>query len=59
MHQNIGNNSDHFCGDECCHGAVRAIVDVDKNNTEQLHSILPDSGADASIFPASLLGKGH
>ena len=38
-------------------------MDVDNDSvagtSEELHSILIDSGADASIFPAYLLGKGQ
>ena len=39
-----------------CSGVVRT---VGRNDSEKLHAILLDSGAAASIFPVSLLRKGH
>ena len=36
----------------------RTVVGGSVESSEQLHSILIDSGADASIFPVSLLGLG-
>lgn len=57
----IGDSADDEC-DECfCDGAVRTISDVsmDDGRLEEVHNILLDSGADASIFPASLLGRGR
>ena len=41
-----------------CSGVVRT-VGSSCSDSEKLHTILLDSGADASIFPVSLLGKGH
>ena len=41
-----------------CSGAVRT-VGSSCSDSEKLRTILLDSGADASIFPVSLLGKGH
>ena len=48
--------------DECrFDGAIRTVVDSDdacENSCDETYTILLDSGADASIFPASLLNKG-
>ena len=41
-----------------CSGVVRT-VGSSCSDSEKLHTILLDSGADASIFPVNLLGKGH
>ena len=65
----IGDSSDECddsCSvasdDACCFsGAVRTMVeqfDVGCSDFESLN-ILIDSGADASIFPSSVLGRGH
>ena len=54
----IGDTSDDSCCEELCNGVIRTVVSGDGECSEQLHSILIDSGADASIFPASLLGLG-
>ena len=51
----------HFIGDsEDCmmNGFVRAVVDEMDDSGEELYNILIDSGADASIFPMSLIGRG-
>jgi hypothetical protein len=46
--------------DDClCNGFVRAVVDEMDDVGEELHSILIDSGADASILPLSLLDRGY
>jgi len=46
--------------DDClCNGFVQAVVDEMDDVGEELHSILIDSGADASIFPLSLLDRGY
>ena len=46
--------------DECVgDGFVRAVVEEIDDESEELHTILIDSGADASIFPVSLLGRGN
>ena len=54
-------DSDVDC-DECCFdGAIRTVVDSDDacgNSCDETYTILLDSGADASIFPASLVNKG-
>ena len=54
VHFFIGDVEDdlHFTGH------VRAVIDEMSDNDEELYNILVDSGADASIFPVSLLGKG-
>ena len=48
--------------DECCFdGAIRTVVDSDdacETSCDETYTILLDSGANASIFPASLLNKG-
>ena len=54
----IGDTSDDSCCEELCNGVIRTVVSGDGECSEQLHSILIDSGADASIFPASLIGLG-
>ena len=55
------DDSDVDC-DECCFdGAIRTVVDSDDacgNSCDETYTILLDSGADASIFPASLVNKG-
>ena len=54
----IGDTSDDSCCEELCNGVIRTVVSGDGECSEQLHSILIDSGADSSIFPASLIGLG-
>ena len=62
MFMAVSNVVHHFIGDsEDCmmDGFVRAVVDeMDDNYCEELYNILIDSGADASIFPISLIGRG-
>lgn len=56
VHYFIGDSSDSddiFSG-----GFVRAVADEKDDVGEEMHTILIDSGADASIFPVSLLEKG-
>ena len=55
MHFFIGDIEDEF--QATCH--VRAVVDEMDDSDEELFNILVDSGADASIFPVSVLGKGR
>eukprot|EP00435_Cladocopium_sp_Y103_P066687 s792_g29.t1 len=65
VHHFIGDSSDEsmdVCKDLCCFdGAVRTVLDVGVEScadvSEDLHSILIGSGADASIFPSSLFNK--
>ena len=63
VHHYIGDDLDDCVDDFSFSGAIRTVVDVDNDSvagtSEELHSILIDSGADASIFPAYLLGKGQ
>ena len=40
-------------------GHVRAVIDEMSDSGEEMFNILLDSGADASIFPVTLLGKGR
>ena len=56
----IGDSGDDAFGECFFNGSVRTISNdgVDSNRLEEVHHILLDSGADASIFPASLLGRG-
>ena len=60
VHFYIGDSDDEFLED----GVIRTIIEEldDDSGSEQpvepLYDILLDSGADASIFPVSLLGKG-
>ena len=60
VHFYIGDSDDEFRED----GVIRTIIEEldDDSGSEQpvepLYDILLDSGADASIFPVSLLGKG-
>ena len=55
VHYFIGDSSD---SDDVLSGCVRAVVDEMDDVGEEMHTILIDSGADASIFPVSLLEKG-
>eukprot|EP00435_Cladocopium_sp_Y103_P029077 s3541_g7.t1 len=68
VHHYIGDSSTDdsvdVCRDLCCFdGAVRTVLGASVESfgerCEELHSILIDSGADASIFPSSLFDKGH
>ena len=54
VHFFIGDDSDV---EFSCSGMVRTVGAT--CDDQKLHTILLDSGADASIFPVSLLGKGH
>lgn len=56
----VGDSADDACDDGCFfNGAVRITADgiVGGDRLEEIHNILLNSGADASIFPAGLLGK--
>ena len=67
VHHYIGDSSDDsmdVCRELCCFdGSVRAVSGADGDSCseriEEVHSILIDSGADASIFPSSLFDKGR
>ena len=52
----IGDSMDGCDADEFSDGCVRTVLSA--SETEQQFGILIDSGADASIFPRSLLGLG-
>lgn len=57
----IGDCS-YECDDECCFcGAVRTVVEncAESSNDGETFNNLIDTGADASIFPSSVLGKGQ
>ena len=64
-HLNGGIHVVHFFVGDCsddeflCSDMVRTVGAACDDDPEKLHTILLDSGADASIFPVSLLGKGH
>ena len=56
----IGDSSEDACDESFFSGAVRTISNesMASERLEEVHDILLDSGADASIFPSSLLGRG-
>ena len=54
LHFFIGDSDDDFQR----MGHVRAVIDEMSDSGEEMFNILLDSGADASIFPVSLLGRG-
>ena len=62
VHHYIGDDLDDCVDDFSFNGAIRTVVDVDNDSvagtSEELHSILIDSGADASIFPSVSAWKG-
>jgi len=55
LHYFIGDGDDDFQS----MGHVRAVIDEMSDSGEDMFNILLDSGADASIFPVTLLGKGR
>ena len=55
LHYFIGDGDDDFQS----MGHVRAVIDEMSDSGEEMFNILLDSGADASIFPVTLLGKGR
>ena len=63
VHHYIGDALDDSGDNFSFSSAIRTVVDVDNDSvagtSDELHSILIDSGADASIFLAYLLGKGQ
>ena len=54
VHFFIGDDEDEFATQN---GSIRAVVSEIPDDGE-LHSILLDSGADATVFPAAFLGAG-
>ena len=54
IHHYIGDSDDEMSYD----GVVRTIFDANWDDSEYVYNILLVSGADASIFPSTLLGKG-
>ena len=55
VHFYMGDSDDEFA----CNGSVRTVATCSDEESEHVHTILLESGADASIFPISLLGKGQ
>ena len=50
VHFYMGDSDDEFA----CNGSVRTVATCSDEESEHVHTILLESGADASIFPISL-----